>query len=155
MKYRMVMILSVLFLFSVVGCKADTPNIEEFQGVWISDHHCVEKEYDVNYINNTRKLKYISHSIKLAEDGFNRAEIRVKYICKSSCKKGITIVRENDGMEFGTFIILQPNKIQFISEDNSFTYKDIYTKVACVDVPRNDKSVLQYITEGPDDNRPK
>lgn len=157
MKYRMVMILSVLFLFSVVGCKADTPNIKELEGYWVSDHHCVEKEYDVNYINNTRKLKYISHSIILESDALGRAEI--EYICKSSCKKGITIVRKNDGRELGTFVVLQPNKIQFISEDDKlFTYKDTYTKV--VDLKNfsiKDQSALfhKHMTEGPDDNRPK
>ena len=67
MKYRMVMILSVLFLFSVVGCKADTPNIKELEGYWVSDHHCVEKEYDkLFYHFNCKSLQNnSSHSFFL------------------------------------------------------------------------------------------
>lgn len=156
MKYRMVMILSMLFLFSVGGCKADTPNIKELEGYWISDHHCVKHEYWSEEFKS-KKFKYVSHSITLESDALGRAEI--EYICKSSCKKGITIVRKNDGRELGTFVVLQPNKIQFISEDDKlFTYKDTYTKV--IDLKNfsiKDRSALfhKYMTEGPDDNRPK
>jgi len=144
----MVMILSVLFLFSVVGCKADTPNIKELEGYWVSDHRCI-KETDYNYSTRETFVWYQPQVIRIRESKFFDLGVKVKYICKSSCKKGITIVRDVDDEEFGTFIILKPDKIQFISEDNQFTCKDTYT--------RGDKEELFKKAKGKglDDNRPK
>ena len=76
MKYRMVMILSVLFLFSVVGCKADTPNIKELEGYWVSDHRCI-KETDYNYSTRETFVWYQPQVIRIRESKFFDLGVKV------------------------------------------------------------------------------